>query len=59
MAQQTAFTTAEVPGSLAVTGVPADSNSHQSANGRCPRCERMLTEPACPGVLGEVIHLGN
>jgi hypothetical protein len=59
MAQQTAWTSNQVPGSLTVTGNPADTNSHQSTGGRCPRCERMLTEPACPGVAGTFIHLGS
>jgi hypothetical protein len=60
MAQQIAWTTTQVPGSLAVTGNPADSTSHQqSADGRCPRCERNRWEVPCAGVLGEVNHLGN
>lgn len=54
------WTTAQVPGSLTATGNPADSNSHQqSADGRCPRCERQRWEMACPGVLGEINHLGS
>jgi hypothetical protein len=60
MAQQINFTSNQVPGSLSVTGNPADSNSHpQSADGRCPRCERMRWEIQCPGVAGAFNHLGS
>jgi hypothetical protein len=55
-----AWTTLTVPGSLAVTGNPADTAGHQSAaGGRCPRCERGHQEVQCPGVEGEVTHLGS
>jgi hypothetical protein len=55
-----AFTSNQVPGSLSVTGAPADSTTHQSAaDGRCPRCERYRTEIQCPGVEGDLIHLGS
>lgn len=60
MAQQLAWTSNQVPGSLTATGNPADSNSHQqSADGRCPRCERQRWEPQCGGVLGELNHPGS
>jgi hypothetical protein len=55
----TAWTSNTVPGSLTVTGSPADTNSHMSAGGRCPRCERMTWEQRCPGVAGAFIHLGS
>lgn len=56
----TAWTTLTVPGSLAVTGNPRDTAALQSAaEGRCPRCERGRMETPCPGVYGEVTHLGN
>lgn len=60
MAQQTAWTSNQVPGSLTITGIPADTTSRQSAGGgRCPRCERQRWEIACPGVAGEILHLGS
>jgi len=59
MAQQLAWTSNQVPGSLSVTGNPADSAVHQSAAaGRCPRCERRRQELQCPGVIGDPVHLG-
>jgi hypothetical protein len=49
-----------VPGSVTTTAnAPADTASHQSSNGRCPRCERMRHENRCPGVYGEIVHLGS
>jgi hypothetical protein len=54
-----AWTTLTVPGSLAVTGNPRDTAAMQTAtDGRCPRCERHLSEPKCSGVEGEITHLG-
>jgi hypothetical protein len=55
-----AWTSNQVPGSLSVTGAPADSTTHQcSAGVRCPRCERRLYEVQCGGVTGEVTHDGS
>lgn len=54
-----AFTSNQVPGSLSVTGAPADSAAKVSANGRCPRCERQRWEVPCQGVEGNVTHLGS
>jgi hypothetical protein len=55
-----AWTSNQVPGSLSVTGVAADSSAKISAaDGRCPRCERGRHEPACGGVAGEVTHTGS
>lgn len=60
MAQQIAFTSNQVPGSLTVTGNPRDTASMQSAaDSRCPRCERRQSELKCGGVFGEFVHLGN
>ena len=60
MAQQIAFTSNQVPGSMSVTGVPADTTGKVSvADGRCPRCERGRHETPCSGVDGEPVHLGN
>jgi hypothetical protein len=60
MAAQIAWTVNQVPGSLSVTGVPADTTARvSSADGRCPRCERARWEVACSGVSGEVFHLGS
>lgn len=59
MAQQIAFTTVQVPGSLAVTGNPLDTASMQScADGRCARCERRFSELKCPQVLGDPVRMG-
>jgi hypothetical protein len=50
----------EVPGSISVTGVPADTTGKVSAaDGRCPRCERGRHETPCPGVAADPVHLGN
>lgn len=49
-----------VPGTAAgPANAPGDTASHQSSNGRCPRCERMPHENRCPGVYGEIVHLGS
>lgn len=55
----TAWTSNTVPGSLTVTGASADAAGSQSTSGRCPRCERRRSEMACPGVPGELTHLGS
>src|ERR1035441_7803184 len=48
-----AWTSDLVPGSLSVTGIPADTSARVSnADGRCPRCERHRWEYQCPGVTG-------
>lgn len=60
MAQQIAFTSNQVPGSLTVTGNPRDTAAMQSAaDSRCPRCERRFSEQKCAGVDGHFTHLGN
>jgi hypothetical protein len=60
MAQQIAWTTLQVPGSLAPTGNPRDTAGMQSAaDSRCPRCERRNSEQKCNGVLGDPVHLGS
>jgi hypothetical protein len=57
---QIAWTVNQVPGSMSVTRVPADTTGKVSvADGRCPRCERGRHEEPCPGVDGEPVHLGN
>jgi hypothetical protein len=57
---QLAWLTSQVPGSLAVTGVSADTTARvSSADGRCPRCERARWETPCNGVDGEITHLGS
>jgi hypothetical protein len=57
---QIAWTTLQIPGSLAVTGIPADSEGPESTSaGKCPRCERWRWEAQCPGITGTVNHLGS
>jgi hypothetical protein len=57
---QIAWTTLQVPGSMAPTGNPRDTAALQSAaEGRCPRCERGHLEVQCPGVQGDPVHLGS
>jgi hypothetical protein len=46
------WTTATVPG--AMTGTPADTNTHPTVSGRCERCERQPAECGCPGIAGNV-----
>jgi len=59
MAQQIAFTTLNVPGSMAPTGNQADTTVLHASSGRCARCERWPWQGACPGVEGEVTHAGS
>ena len=60
MAATIAWTSNTVPGSLSVTGIAADTSARvSSADGKCPRCERYRWEFQCPGVSGEVTHLGS
>lgn len=54
---QIAFTTLQIPGSLAPTANPADTVTLRASSGRCARCERWPHEGACPGVYGEPTHI--
>jgi hypothetical protein len=59
MAATIAWTTTNVPGSMTPTGNQADTTVLHASSGKCARCERWPWEGACPGVLGEVTHLGS